>query len=272
MGAKVGAPGPNEPFAGSNEGFIHSTQDIERIPSPDPYSQGRQPLMLDALRLVKESLGDDVFLVGCFDQSPFSLACAVGGIARIMVQTLADPGFLQALMDRCVAFAISYGQAMAKCGADMLSTGDSPVGLVGPAVYHAHCLPAEQRVFDGLRTSTDCKLSLHICGNATTFLPDMAKSGADVLEIDHLVEIERACQLVPDDIALWGNIDPVGVLLHENADRVETEATLVLRKAASNKRRRFVLSSGCTLAPATPSRNIQALLRAARRFPEKQDS
>lgn len=265
MGATILSPGPNEPFAGGSDGFIHTFEDIERIARPDPYSQGRQPLMLDALRLVKKSLGDAVWIVGCFDQSPFSLACAVGGISRMMMKSLDDPGFVKALMNHCIDYATAYGKAMADCGADMLSTGDSPAGLIGPNLYREQCLPAEQRVFSALRDSTECKLSLHICGDATNILSDMAISGADVLEIDHFVDLGRACERVPDTIALWGNLDPVRVLLRGTTEQVELEATAALRKAAAH-RRRFILSSGCTLAPATPERNVHALFGAAQRF------
>ena len=40
----------------------------------------------------------------------------------------------------------------------------------------------------------------------------MATSGADVLEIDHQVDLAEACRAVPEEIALWGDLDPVGVL------------------------------------------------------------
>jgi len=264
MGATVSAPGPDEPYAGRSEGFVHSARELHAIPDPDPFSQGRQPILLEALRLVKQALGDQVFVVGCFDQSPFSLACAVGGISEIMVRTIEDSQYVQALLARCADYAIAYGLAMAQCGADMLSTGDSPAGLIGPELYRSFSLPAEQRVFQALRKSTDCKLSLHICGNATELLPHMATSGADVLEFDSLVRFRQACRLVPEGIGLWGNIDPVGILLQADAQGVEREALALLREVSACPRQRFVLSSGCTLAPATPEENLRALIRSVR--------
>lgn len=266
MGAEVIAPGPEEPFAGRNEGFIHSIEDIKNIPQPDPYSQGRQPIMLEAIRQVKKSLGEDVFVVGCFDQAPFSLACAVGGISNIMLKTITDPEFVQALLERCTKYAICYAQAMAQCGADMLSTGDSPAGLVGPELYRSHCLPAVQHVFETLRKTTRCKLSLHICGDATAILPDIGKSGADVIELDQSVDFQTACKSLPDNMALWGNIDPVGVMLRGTPEDVQQVAQQLLEQAATAKRR-FVLSSGCTLAPGTPPENIHSLIRCSTNRP-----
>ncbi len=254
-------------MVGDNDGVIHTHSELDAIPDPDPFSQGRQPLMLEALRQIKRRVGDDVFIVACFDQSPFSLACAVGGISNVMIKTISEPEFVRALVDRCADYATAYAQALAAHGVDMLSTGDSPAGLVGPKLYQQYCLPAEQRVFQELRNTTDCKLSLHICGDATKILPDMAQSGAHVLELDHLVDIETACSVVPEEIAIWGNLDPVSVLLHGNEERIATEAKDVVAKVAAAGRRRFVLSSGCTLAPATPSENLMALITTARTLP-----
>ena len=50
MGKPVAFPGPDQPLAGTLEPFVRSPADIDRIPPPDPVSQGRYPLMLEALR------------------------------------------------------------------------------------------------------------------------------------------------------------------------------------------------------------------------------
>ena len=74
MGAAVAFPGPGQPLAGTGEPCVRSAADIDRIPPPDPATQGRCPLMLEALGRIKEAIGDEAFVVACFDQYPFSLA------------------------------------------------------------------------------------------------------------------------------------------------------------------------------------------------------
>jgi len=220
--------------------------------------------MVEALRRVREALGERAFIVACFDQSPFSLACALGGIEPVMVKTIEEPEFVEALMAKDAEYALSYGLSLAAAGADMLSTGDSPAGLLGPALYERIALPFEKKVFEGLRRSVLCPLSLHICGDATELLPLMARSGAGVLEIDHDVDLDRACSVVPDSVALWGNLDPVGLLRDGSPADVRRTARDLIETAGSAGRKRFVLSSGCTLAPDTPPGNIRALISAAR--------
>jgi uroporphyrinogen-III decarboxylase len=114
-----------------------------------------------------------------------------------------------------------------------------------------------------MKATTGKPVSLHICGNATAILPSMKTSEADVLELDHAVPMSEACRIVGQGIALWGNLDPVGVLAQGTPRRVAEEARNVLAAVKESGHRRFVLSSGCTLAIETPHQNVDALIHAA---------
>lgn len=139
-------------------------------------------------------------------------------------------------MDRCADYALAYAKALAAAGADMLSGGDSPAGLIGPRLYREVALPAEQRVIAGLKAHASLLISLHICGRATT-------------------------------TALWGNLDPVVVLARGSREQVCAATDRVLRTVAAHGRLRFVLSSGCTLSVDTPSANLAAMRQRARHWP-----
>ena len=261
MGAKVAATGEDQPFGGVGEPLIQSARDIERIPPPDPTGQGRYPLMLDALARVVAALGRDVFIVACFDQYPFSLAAALMGINEIMLKLNDDPPFVQALMERCAEYSVAYARALGDVGADLLSGGDSPAGLIGPRLYREVALPWERRVITQVKAAVNKPVSLHICGDARPLLGDMVASGADVLEIDHKVDLIEACRIVGPEVALWGNLDPVGVLAQGSVEQVRAAARQARQTVKSSGRRRFVLSSGCTLAMETPAQNLEAMLQ-----------
>jgi len=54
---------------------------------------------------------------------------------------------------------------------------------------------------------------LHICGFASHLIELMAQTGASGLSLDFQVDLSMAEDLVPPDVILWGNLDPVGVFL-----------------------------------------------------------
>jgi len=82
----------------------------------------------------------------------------------------------------------------------------------------------------------------------------MAKSGADVIDVDWMVPLEKARQLVGPDIVLCGNFDPSAVLLQGTPEDV-AEAAGKYIKAGGKK---FFLMPGCEVPPATPQQNIRA--------------
>jgi MtaA/CmuA family methyltransferase len=219
--------------------------------------------MLAAMAQIVAVLGKEVFVVACFDQYPFSLAAALMGINEIMLKVVDDPAFVRALMERCLEYGLAYGQALSQAGADLLSGGDSPASLVKPELYRELIWPFEQRLIADLKTATGKPVSLHICGNATQMLADMAGTGAEVLEIDHQVPVAEACRRVGPAITLWGNLDPVGVLARGTVPQVEQAARAAIAAAKACDHRRFVLSSGCTLANETPGENLAAMISAA---------
>ena len=81
-----------------------------------------------------------------------------------------------------------------------------------------------------------------------------------MLEIDHLVPLEEGCRLVPDKVALWGKLDPVSVVRNGTPEMVKQATADAVAAVAAHGRKRFVLSSGCTLAPDTPPQNLSAMV------------
>jgi uroporphyrinogen decarboxylase len=261
MGAPVGAAAEDQPLGGIGPPVVRTPADMDRLTTPD-LGRGRYPLMLEALTRVVDAVGKDVFIVACCDQYPFALAAALMGLQAIMLKTVDDPPFIEALMHHCAEYQVAYGRALAAAGADMISGGDSPAGLIGPELYQRLALPAEKRVIARIKAATEKPVSLHICGQTTSLLAAMASSGADVLELDHWVDLGEACRALGPGIGIWGNLDPVGLLAQATPAAVAEAARQAVGVVHSCGHHRFVLSSGCTLAMETPFDNLDALINS----------
>ncbi len=264
MGAEVAAEREDQPVAGNGVARVRTPADADAIPPPDPQQSGRYPLMLEATRRVREALGPDAFLVACFDQYPFSAACALMGIERAMTAAIEQKELLEAVMRKASDYAVAYGEALSDAGADMLSGGDSPAGLMSPKLHAEVAAPFEQEVIERLRAATGKPVSLHVCGDTTDLLPAMTATGADVLELDHRVDLAAATRICGPEVALWGNLDPVQLLLRATPEEVSAVTTQLVRDMEAAGQRRFVLSSGCTLPVGTPAENLHAMFEAVR--------
>ena len=97
-------------------------------------------------------------------------------------------------------------------------------------------------------------------------MPLLVTSGADVLELNHAVDLSAACRLVGPQTAIWGNLDPVSVMSRGTPRQVSAAASPALAAVREAGHARFVLSSGCTLAVETPAENVEALIDHGRRL------
>ena len=95
---------------------------------------------------------------------------------------------------------------------------------------------------------------LHICGNTTHLLADMASSGADIIDLDWMVDLGQAAELYGDRISFCGNFDPVNVMLRGTPEKVSQ----AVRDCAILAGRRCFSAAGCEIPDATPSINLLA--------------
>lgn len=259
MGASV-IHADDAPTTGTTP-LLNDIGKLDLLKPVDPFQDGRLPLILKAVQVAVTRAREEFAVIANFDQSPFSLACALHGINNLMTDMYDNPAFVKQLLDICTESVLRYAKALASTGVHIVNTGDSPVVLAGPANYETFGLPYEQMVFDELH-ALGVFTTLHVCGNTTKILRLMAKSHAHSLELDYQVDMVQARTQIPEEITMIGNIDPVGVLVNGTPDEVREQVNLLL--VSSEKFGRFILSTGCAIAPDTPPGNLRALVETAR--------
>jgi uroporphyrinogen decarboxylase len=131
--------------------------------------------------------------------------------------------------------------------------GDAIASLVSPHMYREFALPYEQCIFQAIHEAGAIG-RLHICGNTTPIVTDMVNSGADIIDLDWMVDIREAATIIDDRAALCGNFDPVAVMLHGTPEAVEKAA----RYCLENGGRRHFSAAGCEIPEGTPHENLRA--------------
>ena len=246
--------------------WIESVEQIDALKLPDPRRSGRWPVMVEAVRRAVELAGDELLIIGNFDQSPFDLACQFRGIERFMIDLVEAPEFAHRLLAFCAEAVTPYAVALAEAGAHVLNTGDSAASgsLIGPKFYTQFAFPYEKKVFDAVRASVDVPITLHICGDASTCLAKMIETGATGIELDYQVELADARRICGDRVTVIGNVNPVDPLLRGTPEQVRACCRECLDAFAGSDR--FILATGCAVAPLTPPANLVAMVEAAREF------
>ena len=103
------------------------------------------------------------------------------------------------------------------------------------------------------------KVKLHICGNINPVMHLIAQTGADIVDMDFMVDMDRAEKILPKDCCICGNFNPVEIM-YEGTPEMVKEAT---RKcmALSRKNHNFV-APGCEIPKDTPIENVLAMKEA----------
>lgn len=181
-----------------------------------------------ALARVKAELKGSRALLG-FGGSPWTLATYMieGGSSddytRIKELFYTDRPFFDALMEKLTAALIEYFQMQIRAGADAIQLFDSWGGIIAGPDYEAASLRWMRAIIAAL--PKDFPIILYAKG-VNAQLTDLVFSGARVLGVDWTADLAVVRRLVPANIALQGNLDPV--LMNTTPEIVRREATRLL--------------------------------------------
>jgi uroporphyrinogen decarboxylase len=249
---------------------LEHISDVHRLRVPDPLTDGRMPVFIEATRRVRDALGDDV-AIRTPGTGPFALASYFVGTQEFLIEVAmanyelpeSDADAIHHALDLAADALIAFGKACVDAGADILHCGDSLAScdVISPADYERWAFPYERKVIQAWK-EYGARTLLHICGDSSKVLHLYAETGADIIEVDHKVDLAHAIELVAGRSCLIGNLDPVTVLLQGSEERVRAEAERCAAVAAGTG---YVLGSGCVVPRFTPIENLVAMVDVARR-------
>ena len=213
-------------------------------------NKGRINLVCDAIKLLREDVGNDV-VVGGMIPGPYTLLLLVADVKNMFIEMKKEP---QAVTDALLllsSFLAEVGTAYKNAGADFITIhdmGGSPA-FIGPAKYEQFALPAEKLLIEKL--PKPCVLS--VCGNVTKSLHLLSQTGADAISLDQTVDL-AAARLALKDTLLFGNLDPVETLSRGDSAQI-AEAVIRAKEAGVD-----AIWPGCDLVVQTPIHNIKSMM------------
>jgi MtaA/CmuA family methyltransferase len=243
--------------------LIRSESDLARLGRPDPTRSGSR--MYDRLTAVREmarAARNRCFVVGWVEM-PFAEACNLCGLREFMIMILEQPTLAHRVLAFVTDLEIAFGLAQLEAGADMIGAGDAAASMLSPQQYAEFALPYERRVVEGIRAKWGL-VKLHICGNTSRLVHLMADAGADLYNIDHMVDLAAAKRAFGDrGHCLKGNLDPVEHIMRSTPERCEARCHECIRIAGPHG---YMLSAGCEIPAATPDEVMDAFCRAPQTY------
>lgn len=230
-------------------------KDLEGAAVPaDILQRGRIPVVLEAIKIIREKVGPDVPIIGGME-GPVTVASDLVSVKSFMKWSLKKTDLFEQALDLATEAAIVYANALVEAGADVISVAD-PVAspdLMSPDSFKKFLKARLQKFSSSVNSVT----VLHICGNVNSILSDMADCGFEGLSVEEKIgSPKKAKEVIGDRARFVGNISSPFTLLPGPIDKIKAEARQALADGVD------VLAPGCGIAPMTPLENIKAMVAA----------
>lgn len=236
---------------------IRTRSDIDALKTFDPVKE-LAPTM-GAIRMVRKQLAERAAVIG-FAGGPFTLASYAieGGSSRHYVNAKSlmyrDANTWQNLMDRFTRMTSDYLLAQIEAGAQAVQIFDSWAGMLAPDDYRRYVLPATRAIIDEVKSAG---VPIILFGTHTSGMLDaIAEAGSDVVGVDWRIELDRAWEIIGQDRAIQGNLDPIALFAPE--DELKRHVDAILDRAAGRPGHIFNLGHG--IIPSTPVGAVQAVV------------
>jgi len=252
LGARIEFPEDGLPIC--RQPLLAQAADLGKL-KPLASPGKRMEDIIDGARWLRERVAGQIPVMG-WVEGALAQAVALRGDAALMLDFYDRPAFVRELLEFCCELEIAFARWQIAAGAHLIGLGDAIASQVSPRMYRELALPYEQRIFQAVH-EMGASARLHICGNTTRILSDMARSGADIIDIDWMVDIRQAAQVFGAGAALVGNFDPVAVMLNGSPRQVEQATRACLLHGGP----KYISAAGCEIPEGTPHENLRAQAR-----------
>ncbi len=241
--------------------LLDNTAALKNLKVPNPLKDGRMPVVVKAVERCRREIGDSVF-IGVFTNDPMNQSSQLRGVQNFMLDTYDNPSFVEELLDFSTEVVIEFGKALIDAGAHAILFGAalcSP-NMISPAFYREKIIPRQQRQIEVLRQHGGERFLMHICGDVTPIIQDIAGLGCDMIDLDWQVDMAKAKETLDGKASVRGNLDPA-FLYNARPDEVYAKSCDLITSMGTNGG--FILGSGCDVMPGTPAENLDAMMQAA---------
>jgi MtaA/CmuA family methyltransferase len=266
MGVEAEALGCGVNYYEDAEGILYPTistkladkvEDWDLQVPPNPLEQGRVPVVVDAIRELKETMGDEV-PVGAWVLGPFTLAGQLLELDDLFKKSFKKPDLVNKILDVLEGFLIDLANHYREAGADYMTVREMGGGgdVLSPRMFGSLIQPHLQRIFAAL----DSPKILHICGDTNLIVEQMADCGADAVSFDQKNDIVETRKKLGDDVIILGNLDPYNVLVEGTPEQIESTIKDIVESGVD------AVWPGCDIWPDVPRENMEILIASVHKY------
>lgn len=222
---------------------IRNVDHVNSLKSVDPYRELKY--VLDAVSLTKKQLNGRVPLIG-FAGAPWTLMTYMvegGGsknFSEIKKFIYNQPDTAHKLLDLLADIVANYLSAKIESGANAIQIFDTWGGILSPDDFAQFSLQYITKVISKIKRSSEPVI---VFAKGVHYkLDDLASCGADVIGLDWTMNLKNVRNMIGNNVALQGNLDPT--ILYSPKEKILNEALKVLESFGKGNGHIFNLGHG----------------------------
>ncbi len=249
FGGKITYPVDGVPQC--REHVVNNMDDVKALATPDVYKDVRTLDRINGAKQYRKILGGNFPLIGWIE-GPMAEACDLAGVNDTLLNIMIEPDMVRLLIDKVTITAKDFARAQIEAGCDIIGMGDAICSQISADQYREFVKDKHIEITDYIH-SLGAKVKIHICGNITHLLADLKDVNPDILDLDWMVDMDNAYDILGNSIIRAGNLDPVAVIERLSYQEIGDLTNKLLVKESE---RPFILSGGCEITAATPKDNL----------------
>jgi uroporphyrinogen decarboxylase len=224
----------------------------------DPLQNKRCSNRINEIIEFRKKVGDEFFIVG-WVEGPVAEYVDLRGASNASLDFLIEPDLVEKAMDIIVDSAMEFISHQVRLGAHCIGVGDAFCSQIGPELYYRFAFERQKRLMDHIHHE-GALAKLHICGNTASILPGMIRTGADIIDIDHLVpSISDFAEMISPGQVFSGKSDPVTIIQSGSTEEINRSVSADFIDSG----RRCIVSAGCEITPETTVERMKLFQNAA---------
>jgi uroporphyrinogen decarboxylase len=249
---------PHDAVPQCRQSIIRSIDDARQLKNPDVCQHERTLDRMKGAEEYRKRIGPSIPVIGWIE-GPLAEACDLAGVSDTLLNLMMDPDLVRILIDKVTVTAKDFAKAQVEAGCDIIGMGDAICSQISSDQYRDFVKEKHQEIVDFIH-SLGAAVKIHICGDITHLLPDLKDVKPEILDLDWMVDMDDASEVLGDEIIRCGNLDPVRIIEQKSPEELAGEVRDLCRK---EKDKRFILSGGCEITVDTPPENLHIMRRNA---------
>lgn len=224
----------------------------------DPMINDRCRKRLTEISEFRKKAGSELFIVG-WVEGPVAEYVDLRGASNASVDFLTEQEPVEKTMDTILESARNFITLQIEAGAHCIGIGDAFCSQIGPDLYNIYAFKRQKQLVDHIHEQ-GALAKLHICGDTTSILPGMIATGADIVDIDHLVNsMSPFSHLLRHNQVFSGKADPVTIIQDGAGKLIKNTVNKDNIEAGG----RCIISAGCEITPGTSTENMKSFRESA---------